>query len=354
LAVAAKRLCYPGPHVGERGRTGIILLLVLGYPPVLRRNGFDFMVVWLLVAYCVLILLASLAGGWIPMFVRLTHTRMQIGISFVAGLMLGVGLLHMLPHAIHEVGLDHIDQLVAWLLAGFLLMFFVERFFCFHHHELPAGHGHDEADHSHQEPEHGHGGHTSHELTWSGAAVGLVLHSVLAGVALAASVQAEWHGGKAMYPAGIGVFLVIFLHKPFDAMTLLGLMSVGHWSMKARHLVNGLFAMAIPAGVLLFYAGIGATGHVEGGGIAYALAFSAGVFLCIAMSDLLPELQFHHHDRGALSIALILGLALAWGIGLFESQGHGQHHDDHRDDAPPALSTADHEEHGHDHDHDKH
>ena len=38
------------------------------------------------------------------------------------------------------------------------------------------------------------------------------------------------------------------------------------------------------------------------------LAFSAGTFLCIALSDLLPELQFHAHDRWKLSAALLAGV----------------------------------------------
>ena len=38
---------------------------------------------WLLVVYCALVLVASLAGGWLPMMVRLTHTRLQAAISFV-------------------------------------------------------------------------------------------------------------------------------------------------------------------------------------------------------------------------------------------------------------------------------
>jgi zinc and cadmium transporter len=43
---------------------------------------------------------------------------------------------------------------------------------------------------------------------------------------------------------------------------------------------------------------------------AVALAFSAGTFLCIALSDLLPELQFHSHDRLKLSVALLAGVVL--------------------------------------------
>src|SRR5262249_52888265 len=51
-----------------------------------------------------------------------------------------------------------------------------------------------------------------------------------------------------------------------------------------------------------------------------ALAISAGTFLFIALSDLLPEVQFHRHDRVPLSLALILGLLLMGGIALLE--GH--------------------------------
>ena len=42
----------------------------------------------LLAGYCVLIIVASLAGGWLPLAARLTHTRLQVAISFVAGLQL--------------------------------------------------------------------------------------------------------------------------------------------------------------------------------------------------------------------------------------------------------------------------
>ncbi|MGC8991347.1 MAG: hypothetical protein ACP5MD_14620 [Verrucomicrobiia bacterium] len=42
----------------------------------------------LLAVYCLLALLAALAGGLLPMLFRLTHTRLQLAISFVGGLMI--------------------------------------------------------------------------------------------------------------------------------------------------------------------------------------------------------------------------------------------------------------------------
>jgi zinc and cadmium transporter len=121
--------------------------------------------------------------------------------------------------------------------------------------------------------------------------------------------------------AGIGTFLVILLHKPFDSMTIGMLMARGGWSLRWRHMVNALFALAIPLGIALFYAGL-ARSEQTGMLLAYSLAFSAGTFLCISLSDLLPELQFHDHDRGKLSVSLVLGLVLALAVGRLEGLVH--------------------------------
>jgi len=53
-----------------------------------------------------------------------------------------------------------------------------------------------------------------------------------------------------------------------------------------------------------------------------AMAVAAGAFICIAAADLLPEVQFHSHDRVLLTTALALGLALAWGITVLEKSSH--------------------------------
>jgi zinc and cadmium transporter len=289
----------------------------------------------LLTYYCALILVASIIGGMIPVWFQLTHRWMQFAVSFVAGVMLGVAVLHMLPHAIADAAtaaaalstaapanaqvaassamMSAVQATMVSLLAGMLVMFFIERFFAYHHHDVPE----DEVDtheHSHaHEHEHCEHEHQEHDISWSGAALGLMLHSVLNGVALAAAVQ---HTSGGSWLAGFGTFLVIVLHKPFDAMTIGMLMARGGWSLGWRQTVNGLFSLAIPIGVMIFYFGlmrdqIDATYASRQWYIACALAFSAGTFLCISLSDLLPELQFHQHDRVKLSLALLLGLALA-------------------------------------------
>jgi zinc and cadmium transporter len=301
----------------------------------------------LLAYYCALILVASIIGGLIPVWFRLTHTRMQFAVSFVAGVMLGVAVLHMLPHAIVDAGTAYaasklpetvdpasadaassfvvIGRCMTALLLGMLTMFFIERFFSYHQHDVPAV-GEERVLPNVETHDHHHDNH-SHDLSWSGAALGLALHSVLNGVALAAAVGHDVNGS---WLAGLGTFLVIFLHKPFDAMTIGMLMAHGGWTLTWRHTVNALFSLAIPLGALLFYFGLlSETGDPDGTSrqlwIAYALAFSAGTFLCISLSDLLPELQFHQHDRVKLSAALLLGLAVAWAAGRMEADAHATH-----------------------------
>ncbi len=318
----------------------------------------------LLAYYCALILVASIVGGMIPVWFQLTHRWMQFAVSFVAGVMLGIGVLHMLPHALLDATAAAesstlnlpttspplLPQLAAsglavrWitvsLLAGMLTMFFIERFFSFHHHDAP-----DDSEHDHEHAhDHDHHGHThSHDpqasnMSWSGAAAGLALHSILNGVALAAAVQCETRGS---WLAGFGTFLVIALHKPFDAMTISMLMGRGGWSLPWRHTINGLFSLAIPIGVLVFYFGImkdslDPNAATQKFYIACALAFSAGTFLCISLSDLLPELQFHHHDRVKLSAALLLGLAVAHLAAMLEETAHPPH----QSPAPAAASPT--------------
>jgi zinc and cadmium transporter len=269
----------------------------------------------LLAIYCALVMLASLAGGWLLLAIHLTHTRLQLAVSFVAGLMLGIAVLHFLPDANEQ--LQSLDKTANWLLGGFLAMFFVQRFFHFHHHDLPEGDpedcgGHEcEHDHQHHHAEHAHtlADKSAKQLSWVGTALGLTLHSLLDGLALAAAVAAGTKGHAQL--AGLGVALVVILHKPFDAMAVSTLMHAGGKSKFSRHVLNSVFALASPLGAAVFYLG---ASHFTAGNVpvlGYALAFCAGSFLCIASSDLLPELQFHSHDRFKLSVMLIAGLGVA-------------------------------------------
>lgn len=282
--------------------------------------------VLLLALYCLLIVAASLVGGWLPSVMRLTHNRLQLMVSFVGGLMLGVSLLHLLPHGVHFAG--SLDRAVWWMLIGLLVTFFLIRLFHFHQHgaaEHAAGEAADHHDHGHSPSlDKGHGmGMLSSRMGWVGIFIGLSLHTLIDGVAVGAAVSAEAHGGIRL--PGLGVFLVVLLHKPLDALSVTSVMAASGWSVRSRQSVNASFALMCPFGAAMVVAGAGPGAEAL---IGCAMAFSAGTFLCISLGDLLPEVQFHKHDRLKLSAVLVAGIAAAYGIGLFESAAHmGHDHD---------------------------
>jgi zinc and cadmium transporter len=289
----------------------------------------------LLTFYCICIVAASLAGGALPGRMRLTHGRMQHMMSFVGGLMLGVAILHLLPHAYGE--LENIDRVAVWTLAGLVTMFLLIRVFHVHAHEhgdtvcLAEEHDHDPGEACHHQGEHDHANDAGrhHRFSWLGLAFGLSLHTLIDGLALGAAVMAEAHENQGFALFGLGTFLAVALHKPLDALSITSLMAAGGWSRAAISVANTVFALMCPLGAIGFVIGIAEIFAEQHMAIGSALAFAAGVFLCISLADLLPEVAFHTHDRLSLTAALFLGVALAWGIGFFEPQ-HVHDHETHR------------------------
>jgi zinc and cadmium transporter len=283
-----------------------------------------------LAAFCTGIVIVSVLGGLFPLAVILNHTRLQIYLSFSAGAMLGAAFFHMMPEAV-RVGSP---ETLYWTALGLLALFFLERFFSFHHHEVcdPSSSTSDAGERSagaqsvphhaantdaerHAESHH----HGPGAMRWGPAAIGLAVHSLAGGVALASAVAADFDMGRGAVGAGLGVFIATLVHKPADALTITALMLDSGAPRRYAHLVNLAFALMIPAGVGLFWVGTRSILPVSPAfWTAGALAFSAGTFLCIALSDLLPELQFHSHDRLPLSVALLLGFALMAAAALAE------------------------------------
>ncbi len=274
----------------------------------------------LLVVYCVLIVAGSVAGGWLPALVRMTHLRTQLLMSFVAGLMLGIALLHMLPHASHTMTSQAATG--GAVLFGIIAMFLLMRAFHthahgdiddHHHHHGDDHHDHDD-QHGHEQGEHDHEHHHDHDhskgLGWVGMLLGLGLHTLMDGVALAASVAADANHSPWLGLAGFGTFLAVVLHKPLDAFAITSVMKKDGWTPAQQTLVNLTFSFACPVGALLFY--FGATHFADDGQVlGLGLAVSAGFFICIALADLLPEVAFHDHDRMKLTTALLVGVGLA-------------------------------------------
>ena len=302
--------------------------------------------------YCVLVAVVSFAAGRLPDFVRLTHRRMQMAVSFVGAFMLGVALLHMLPHA--AVLLGDVNQAAVWMLGGVMLTYFLLRAFHFHQHgpgdvDVYDVEGSEEAQphsHAHQH-EHALGCDHVHDMrpvgaaAWTGLFIGLSLHTLIDGAALAAAVQADHEHHIQPWLWGLGTFAAVLLHKPLDAIGITSLMAAGGWSSARRNLVNACFAAMCPVGAALMYFGVSLLADDASHIVGRALALAAGVFLCISLADLLPEIELHSHDRIRLSLLLVAGVIAAWCIGFLEPD-HLHGHGDHGDEASHHASTHHH------------
>jgi zinc and cadmium transporter len=130
---------------------------------------------------------------------------------------------------------------------------------------------------------------------------------------------------------GAATFLAILVHKPLDAVSITSLMTARHWTTMSKLSVSAGFALMCPLGAAVFQLGLGRFSGDEQLLIGAALAFSAGVFLCISLSDLLPEMEFHSHHRLLLSAALLGGIGVAWVLHRLEPP-----HVHRASDAPPS------------------
>jgi zinc and cadmium transporter len=280
---------------------------------------------------------AAYAGGSSLSFLSMGHRRMQVLLSLTGGVLLGVGLLHLLPHAFLQLD-RQIDTTMLWVLAGFFLMFLLERAFHGHsHHTADGDDGHDCGhDHSHDHAV-AHATSGSGRWAWCGAFAGLALHSLADGAALAASVRADGDHG-AGWLAGFATFLAVLLHKPFDAAIIGTLMLNAGVSGRGRKIANGLYALIVPLGAVAFLGSLRVFGGQQDTLVGVAMALAAGAFLCIAAADLLPEVQFHSHDRLLLTSSLALGLAIAWGITVMERSSHAHSHGHSHGHAHPPES----------------
>ena len=226
------------------------------------------------------------------------------------------------------------------MLIGLTTMFLMIRLFHTHDHGVPVTDEDatvaTETETAKPDLKHEHGHHCNHAhhpsdakgISWAGLFLGLLLHTLVDGIALASSVIADASHGAWLGLAGLGTFLAVLLHKPLDAFAITSVMQKQHWPPAAQNAANFAFSLACPAGAIAFYFGT-TTFASDSTLLGWGLAISAGFFIGIALADLLPEVAFHDHDRGKLTFAFLLGIAIAVGIENLPGHDHASHgHDD--------------------------
>jgi zinc and cadmium transporter len=267
-----------------------------------------------LALYTGAILTGALAGGALPLVGRMSRSDLML--SFSAGVMLGAAFFHMLPEAVEQAG----ASAAPFMLAGFVFLYLLERFVLVHVCAEPGPNARlsapaaatlatgDDAGHAqvHVHGDHVHTDATGCDVHTLGIAafVGMSAHTLVDGFALgAASEDAE---------LGLLVFVAILAHKVPNAFSLSAILRAEGYSRRRALLMNAAFALMVPVGAALYLA-VRRVVHVETF-TAYALAASAGTFLHLALSDILPDLHRREGSKWRLSIAMLGGLLVMWAL----------------------------------------
>ncbi|HJZ05655.1 hypothetical protein A2634_05280 [Candidatus Amesbacteria bacterium RIFCSPHIGHO2_01_FULL_48_32] len=226
--------------------------------------------------------LFSLIGGFVLLWKReITQALTTPLLSFAAGAFLGAALLDILPEAL-EIATD--PQLVLiWMLGGFILYFVLERLL------MTYVYKHPNAQNSHSD-------HT--ETLPILLILGDTLHNFLDGIVIALAYVVN--------PAvGLVTTLAVAAHEiPQEIGDFSVLLHQG-WAKKVIIAVNVLQSLTtLPGAVLGFY-----VGHLFTPYLPYILAFTAGIFIYISASDIIPEI---HHKAGHKSFyRVVIPLVLA-------------------------------------------
>ncbi|KFE63480.1 ZIP family metal transporter [Hyalangium minutum] len=235
--------------------------------------------------YSFIILLGALVGAMVVVFTE-RATRLVTFLAFAAGVMLGAAFFHMLPEAFHSGGYPSFTLVPA----GFVFLVVLERYFLSHTCEEPL----NCTEHAH----HGLG---------LAALVGLSVHTLIDGLALGSAVNEG---------VGLMAFIAIVSHKVPSSLSLASILKSEGKSTSAILGYSTFYGLMVPVGAGLYFASNAAL-RIEKFS-PWALAFSAGTFLYIAVSDLLPHVSRHGKERqGRNLVALFGGLLLMLALARF-------------------------------------
>lgn len=240
--------------------------------------------------YSTLAGLATFAGMWMILW-RENWSRKHSAtlVSYSAGVLLSVGILHLLPESQELAPYAEFAVLLA-----FIAFYFLEHHLFFHA-------SHEELHHDALEV---HGGHHEscldpHPLG-SVAFVGMAMHSLIDGMIIGTGFEVDPHLGAI---ASIGVIC----HEVPEGIAMLSiLLHYGYQRSKAIAF-TAIVAFATPFGAMVTYALIR---EISTGFLGLLLAFATGSFIYIAASDLIPE---SHRARGwkgtmALCAGILTGI----------------------------------------------
>jgi zinc and cadmium transporter len=201
-------------------------------------------------------------------------------VSFAVGGLFGDAFIHLLPESFEKLGANLTSSL--YIVIGILIFFVLEKFIRWRHCHIatPEGHPHPVAVMN---------------------LIGDGVHNLIDGMLIGASYIVS-------IPIGISTTLAIILHEIPQEIGDFGVLLHSGFSVKKAVAFNFLSAItSILGAIISLFAG----SHIEGYS-SILLPITAGGFIYIAGSDLIPELQ--HECK--LSISILQFISIILGVGI--------------------------------------
>ena len=209
-------------------------------------------------------------------------------LSLSGGILLGVAFLDLLPEALNITDLAH-GTALAICLGSIVLFHVFDRFFAVHaHHE-----------HSHGEPSE-HCENDQHRANHAYLrAFGFVIHSFLDGLAIG--------GGFATnFQLGALVLTAVLLHDFSDGMSTVTILRQG-----LKEKTKSIFPILILDSIAPFIGSlVGLSLAPNPMMIGMMLAFFAGMFIFLSLSELLPQAHAQTNNKNTSLLLTIIGIAI--------------------------------------------
>jgi zinc and cadmium transporter len=197
-------------------------------------------------------------------------------VSFAVGALFGDALIHLLPEAYETYGKGLSTALM--VILGIFIFFILEKF-------IRWRHCHDGSCEDHLKP-----------VVYMNL-FGDAVHNFIDGLVIAASYSVSFH-------LGVATTIAVVLHEIPQEIGDFGVLLHGGLSVKKALFFNFLSALASIIGAILFFA----AGDFMGNFKMALIPVTAGGFIYMAGSDLIPEL--HHDERPLRSLLQIFFIAL--------------------------------------------
>lgn len=231
--------------------------------------------VWILASTFIVCLISLVGIITLAIKENLLHKILFCLIGFSAGALIGGAFLHLLPEALEK---SQSIIVFYYLILGLVLFFLMERYFHWRHcHEDACG---------------------VHAFTYL-SLLGDGLHNFIDGMVIAVSFAAS-------IKLGIVTTVAIILHEIPQEIGDYAVLIYGGFSKQKALFFNFIIALTAIAGAL---AGFFLSGVMRNSTV-FILPFTAGGFIYIATSDLIPEIHKESNLRRSTAalIAFLLGI----------------------------------------------